>query len=226
MASLQVAWSTELPGSGTLGNASPAAADTAEHQKAAAAFRSARADIVLENYKVGTLKRYGLGYEDLKKDNARLIYCSVTGFGQTGPYRNRPGFATIAESMSGLAAISGEPDGQPLLPAIALTDEVTALVAAFATMVAVHSGVGQVVDVNLLESLFQLMGPLPSAYAVLGYEQPRLGSGIPYTVPRGTYRTADGPGGASSWPECGDGIGVDGGIVDHDRCGRHGSQFS
>ncbi len=93
--------------------------------------------------------------------------------------------------MSGFAAINGEPDGPPLLPPIALTDEVTALVAAFATMVAVHSGVGQVVDVNLLESLFQLMGPLPSAYALLGYEQPRLGSGIPYSVPRSTYRTAD-----------------------------------
>jgi crotonobetainyl-CoA:carnitine CoA-transferase CaiB-like acyl-CoA transferase len=73
-----------------------------------------------------------------------------------------------------------------------LTDEVTALAAAFATMVAVHSGVGQVVDVNLLESLFQIMGPLMSAYRVLGYQQPRLGSGIAYSVPRGTYQCSDG----------------------------------
>src|SRR6185436_495107 len=116
----------------------------------------------------------------------------VTGFGQTGPYRNRPGFATIAESMSGLAAISGEPDGQPLLPPIALTDEVTGVVAAFATMVALHSGVGQVVDVNLLESLFQMMGPLISVYRLTGEQQPRLGAGIPYSVPRGTYRCEDG----------------------------------
>ena len=95
--------------------------------------------------------------------------------------------------MSGFAALNGEPDGPPLLPPIALTDEVTALAAAFATMVALHSGVGQVVDVNLLESLFQIMGPLMSAYRVLGYQQPRSGSGIPYSVPRGTYQCADGP---------------------------------
>ena len=79
-----------------------------------------------------------------------------------------------------------------MLPPIALTDEVTALAAAFATMVAVHSGVGQVVDVNLLESLFQIMGPLMSAFRLLGYQQPRLGSGIAYSVPRGTYRCSDG----------------------------------
>ena len=94
--------------------------------------------------------------------------------------------------MSGFAAINGEPDGGPLLPPIALTDEVTGLVAAFATLVGVHSGVGQVVDVNLLESLFQLMGPLIGAHRLLGYEQPRMGSGIPYSVPRGTYQCADG----------------------------------
>jgi len=93
--------------------------------------------------------------------------------------------------MSGFAAINGEPDGGPLLPPIALTDEVTALTAAFATMVALHSGVGQVVDVNLLESLVQLMGPLLSLWELRGELQPRLGSGIPYSVPRGTYRCAD-----------------------------------
>jgi crotonobetainyl-CoA:carnitine CoA-transferase CaiB-like acyl-CoA transferase len=98
--------------------------------------------------------------------------------------------------MSGFAAINGEPDGGPLLPPIALTDEVTALVGAFAVMVALRhrdrTGEGQVIDVNLLESMLQLMNALPSAAAHLGYEQPRLGSGIPYTVPRGTYRCADG----------------------------------
>src|SRR3546814_16771667 len=82
--------------------------------------------------------------------------------------------------MSGFAGINGEPDGGPLLPPIALTDEITALAAAFATMTALWSGVGQVVDVNLLESLFQCMGPLPGAYATSGYPQPRLGSAIPY----------------------------------------------
>jgi len=94
--------------------------------------------------------------------------------------------------MSGLSAISGEPDRGPLLPPIALTDEITGLVAAFATMVALHSGVGQVVDVSLLESIFQMMGPLPALYALTGEQQQRLGSGIPYTVPRGTFECSDG----------------------------------
>ncbi len=108
------------------------------------------------------------------------------------PVADRPAFATQAEALSGFAAINGEPDGQPLLPPIALTDEVAALVAAFATMVAVHSGVGQVVDVNLIESMLQLMGPLVPLYGLLGEIQQRLGAGIPYTVPRNTYRSADG----------------------------------
>jgi crotonobetainyl-CoA:carnitine CoA-transferase CaiB-like acyl-CoA transferase len=94
--------------------------------------------------------------------------------------------------MSGFVAVNGDTDGAPLLPPIALTDEVTGLAAAFATMVALHSGIGQVVDVNLLESVFQMMGPLITAYRTEGYLQPRLGSGIPYSVPRGTYRCADG----------------------------------
>jgi len=152
----------------------------------------AEADVLVENFRPGTLERLGLAPDELLERNPRLVITRVTGFGQDGPYAGRPGFATLAEAMSGFAAVNGEPDGAPLLPPIALTDEVTALAAAFATMVAVHSGVGQVVDVNLLESLFQLMGPLISAHHLLGYAQPRLGSGIPYSVPRGTYRTSDG----------------------------------
>ena len=149
------------------------------------------ADVLVENLRPGKLEALGLVPDELIARNPKLVITRVTGFGQDGPYAGRPGFATLAEAMSGFAAINGEPDGPPLLPPIALTDEVTGLVAAFATLTAVHSGVGQVVDVNLLESLFQLMGPLPSAFALLGYEQPRLGSGIPYSVPRSTYRTAD-----------------------------------
>jgi crotonobetainyl-CoA:carnitine CoA-transferase CaiB-like acyl-CoA transferase len=151
----------------------------------------ASADALIENFRPGTLERLSLGPDVLLSRNPRLVITRVSGFGQDGPYATRPGFATLAEAMSGFAAINGEPDGPPLLPPVALTDEITALVGAFATMVALHSGVGQVVDVNLLDSMFQMMGALPSAYAALGYEQPRLGSGIPYTVPRGTYRTAD-----------------------------------
>lgn len=150
------------------------------------------ADVLVENFRPGTLERLGLGPDRLHERNSGLIIVRVTGFGQTGPYAHRPGFATVAETMSGFAALSGEPDGQPLPPPIALTDEVTGLVGAFATMVAVHSGVGQVVDVNLLESMFHLMGPLVSLHALTGQHQPRLGAGLPYTVPRGTYRCSDG----------------------------------
>jgi crotonobetainyl-CoA:carnitine CoA-transferase CaiB-like acyl-CoA transferase len=152
----------------------------------------AGADVLVENFRPGTLERLGLGPDVLLAANDRLVITRVTGFGQDGPYAQRPGFATLAEAMSGFAALNGEPDGPPLLPPIALSDEVTALAAAFATMVALHSGVGQVVDVNLLESLFQIMGPLMSAYRLNGYQQPRLGSGIAYSVPRGTYRCSDG----------------------------------
>ncbi len=152
----------------------------------------ADAHVLVENFRPGTLERLGLGPDVLLEANPRLVILRVTGFGQDGPYAGRPGFATIAEAMSGFAAINGEPEGGPLLPPIALTDEVTALAGAFATMVALWSGVGQVVDVNLLESLFQCMGPLPGAYAATGYLQPRLGSGIPYSVPRGTWSCADG----------------------------------
>ena len=150
------------------------------------------AHVLIENFRPGALERLGLAPEVLHARNEQLVIIRLTGFGQTGPYASRPGFASIAEAMSGYAAIAGEPDGAPLLPPIALTDEVAGLVGAFATMVALHSGVGQVVDVNLLESLFQLMGPLMSVYRLTGEQQSRLGAGIPYSVPRGTYCCADG----------------------------------
>src|SRR3954470_14887185 len=153
------------------------------------------ADVLIENFRPGTLERLGVGPDVLLARNPRLVVLRVTGFGQDGPYAARPGFATMAEAMSGFAAINGEPEGPPLLPPIALTDEVAALAGAFAVMVALRhrdaTGEGQVIDVNLLESMLQMMSALPSAAAHLDYEQPRLGSGIPYTVPRGTYRCAD-----------------------------------
>ena len=156
----------------------------------------ATADVLIENLRPGTLERLGLDPNELIAAHPGLVVLRVTGFGQDGPYAARPGFATMAEAMSGFASINGEPDGAPLLPPIALTDEVTALAGAFAVMVALRhrdrTGEGQIVDINLLETMLQLMGALPSAYAHLGYLQPRLGSGIPYTVPRGTFQCADG----------------------------------
>lgn len=154
------------------------------------------ADVLIENLRPGTLERLGLVPDDMLASNPRLVILRISGFGQDGPYAHKPGFATLAEAMSGFASMNGEPDGAPLLPPIALTDEVAGIVGAFAVMVALRhrdrTGEGQVIDVNLLESMLQLMGPLPAAYAHLGYLQPRLGSGIPYTVPRGTYCCADG----------------------------------
>jgi crotonobetainyl-CoA:carnitine CoA-transferase CaiB-like acyl-CoA transferase len=150
------------------------------------------AHVLVENFRPGTLERLNLHPDTLIARNPKLVIVRVSGFGQDGPYAKRPGFASIAESMAGLAAVSGEPDGPPMLPAIALTDEVTGITAAFAAMVALHSGVGQVVDVNLLTTIFQMMGPVISLYQLTGELQPRLGSGLPYTVPRGVYQCADG----------------------------------
>jgi crotonobetainyl-CoA:carnitine CoA-transferase CaiB-like acyl-CoA transferase len=154
------------------------------------------ADALVENFRPGTLERLGLGPDVLLALNPRLVVLRVTGFGQTGPYSGRPGFATVVEAFTGYAGISGEPGGPPLLPPIAITDELAGLVGAFSLMTALwyarRRGYGQVVDVNLAESLFQLMGPLVPAYAHLGYEQPRMGSNLPWTVPRGTYQCSDG----------------------------------
>ncbi len=149
------------------------------------------AHVLVENFRPGVLERLGLGPKVLHARNPKLVITRITGFGQDGPYSSRPGFASIAESMAGLADISGEPGGAPTLPAFALTDEVTGLVAAFATMTALHSGVGQVIDVSLLESVFHIMGPLISVYKLLGEQQERMGSSLPYTVPRGIFECAD-----------------------------------
>jgi crotonobetainyl-CoA:carnitine CoA-transferase CaiB-like acyl-CoA transferase len=149
------------------------------------------AHVLVENFRPGTLERLDLSPEMLLERNPKLVIVRVSGFGQDGPYASRPGFASIAESMAGLAAVSGDPDGPPMLPAIALTDEATGITAAFAAMVALHSGVGQVVDVNLLTTVFQLMGPVISLYKLSGELQPRLGSGLPYSVPRGVYQCSD-----------------------------------
>ena len=126
------------------------------------------AHVLVENFRPGTLERLGLAPDELLKRNPKLVIVRVSGFGQDGPYASRPGFASIAESMAGLAAVSGDPNGPPMLPAIALTDETTGIAAAFATMVALHSGVGQVVDINLLTTVFQIMGPVISLYKLSG----------------------------------------------------------
>ena len=154
------------------------------------------ADVLVENLRPGKLEALGLAPDVLHERNPRLVILRITAFGQEGPYAQRPGFATLAEALSGYAAISGEADRQPLLPPVALTDELTGTLGAFGAMAALwearRSGRGQVVDLSLVEALMHVMGPLPSAFAHLGYQQPRLGAGIPYSVPRGTYLCSDG----------------------------------
>jgi crotonobetainyl-CoA:carnitine CoA-transferase CaiB-like acyl-CoA transferase len=154
-----------------------------------------RSDVVLENFRPGTLERWGLGWDELSAVNPRLVLARVSGFGQTGPYAGRPGFGTLAEAMSGFAALNGEPGGPPLLPPLALADGVAALATAFAIMVALRAreetGRGQVVDTSLVEPLLMLLGPQVTAYDLLGTLQERTGNRSSHNAPRNVYRTAD-----------------------------------
>ncbi len=153
------------------------------------------ADVVIENFRPGTLERWRLGPDDLHAVNPRLVLARVTGFGQTGPYARRPGFGTLAEAMSGFAALNGEPDGPPQLPPLALADGVAALATAFAVLVALRAreqtGRGQVVDMTLIEPLLTLLGPQITVWDQLGELQPRTGSRSSHNAPRNVYRTAD-----------------------------------
>ena len=156
---------------------------------------AAAADVVVENFRPGTLERWNLGWEALSAKNPGLVLARVSGFGQDGPYAHRAGFGTLAEAMSGFAALNGEPDGPPLLPPLALADGVAALATAFAILAALRArettGRGQVVDVSLLEPLMTLLGPGVSAYDALGELQPRTGNRSSHNAPRNVYRTVD-----------------------------------
>jgi crotonobetainyl-CoA:carnitine CoA-transferase CaiB-like acyl-CoA transferase len=154
-----------------------------------------RADVVIENFRPGTLERWGLGPDELARANPRVVVARVTGFGQTGPYARRPGFGTLAEAMSGFAALNGDPDGPPTLPPLALADGVTALATAFTVLAALRAreatGRGQVVDLSLLEPLMTLLGPQLAAWELLGELQPRTGNRSSHNAPRNVYRTSD-----------------------------------
>ncbi|MDJ0382166.1 CoA transferase [Streptomyces sp. G-G2] len=158
---------------------------------------ASQADVLIENFRPGTLERWGLGPQDLHRANRRLVIARVTGFGQYGPYARRPGFGTLAESMSGFAALTGEPDGPPTLPPFGLADGVAALVAASAVQTAlyhrdVHGGPGQVVDLAIIEPLLTLLGPQPTAYDQLGTVPARTGNRSVNNAPRNIYPTRDG----------------------------------
>jgi len=155
----------------------------------------AEADILIENFRPGTLERWGLSPETLHEINPGLVIARVTGFGQFGPYSKRPGFGTLAEAMSGFAAITGEPDGPPTLPPFGLADGIAGLTAAYAIMVALHSknqtGSGQVIDLAIIEPILTVLGPQIIAYDQLGELQPRLGNRSSNNAPRNTYKTRD-----------------------------------
>ncbi|MER5211491.1 CoA transferase [Streptomyces sp. NPDC002838] len=154
------------------------------------------ADVVIENFRPGTLEKWDLGWEELSAANPRLVLTRVTGFGQFGPYAHRPGFGTLAEAMSGFAAITGEPDAPPTLPPFGLADSIAGLATAYAVMTALaareRTGEGQVVDMAIIEPILTVLGPQPTWYDQLGHVQPRTGNRSQNNAPRNTYRTADG----------------------------------
>ena len=159
-----------------------------------------RSDVLLENYKYGDLARYGLGYEDLKKLNARLIYCSVTGFGQTGPYREKPGYDFMIQGMGGLMSITGErddlPGGGPQRVGVPIVDMMTGMYASIAVCAAIahraETGVGQHLDLALLDTQVSFLANQAMNYLSTGEVPQRIGNAHPNIVPYQTFKTADG----------------------------------
>jgi crotonobetainyl-CoA:carnitine CoA-transferase CaiB-like acyl-CoA transferase len=154
------------------------------------------ADVLVENFRPGTLERWGLGPDRLCELNDGLVLLRTTGFGQTGPYSTRPGFGTLAESMSGFAHITGQPDGPPTLPPFGLADGIAGIAGAFAAMLALYhrdarGGRGQVIDLAIIEPILMILGAQPTVFDQLGIVQSRTGNRSGNNAPRNTYRTAD-----------------------------------
>jgi crotonobetainyl-CoA:carnitine CoA-transferase CaiB-like acyl-CoA transferase len=154
------------------------------------------ADVLVENFRPGTLERWGLDPDRLHEANPRLVVVRVTGFGQDGPYRDRPAFGTLVEAMSGFAHLTGQPDGPPTLPAFGLADSIAGMAGVSAVMMALYhrdakGGSGQVVDLSLLEPIMTAVGPAPTIYAKTGEIQQRQGNRSTNNAPRNLYRTSD-----------------------------------
>jgi len=153
-------------------------------------------DVLIENFRPGTLEGWNLNPDDLLELNPGLIVARVTGFGQSGPYSSRPGFGTLAESMSGFAAITGEADRPPVLPPFGLADGISALTAANAVQMCLYNrdargGAGQIIDLAIIEPILSVIGPQPIWYDQLGVVQERVGNRSVNNAPRNTYRTRD-----------------------------------
>lgn len=157
---------------------------------------AARADVLIENFRPGTLESWNIGPDQLHARNPGLVIARVTGFGQSGPYKRRPGFGTLAESMSGFAAMTGPADGPPTLPPFGLADGITALATSSAIMMALRhkdrTGLGQIIDMAIIEPILTILGPQATWFDQLGVVQERTGNRSVNNAPRNTYKTADG----------------------------------
>jgi crotonobetainyl-CoA:carnitine CoA-transferase CaiB-like acyl-CoA transferase len=158
---------------------------------------AADADVVVENFRPGTLEKWGLGFEDVSRLNPKIILVRLSGYGQTGPYRERPGFGVIGEAMGGIRYTTGSPDRPPSRVGVSIGDSLAALHAVIGTLMAIidivrNGGTGQVVDVSLYESVFNIMESLIPEYGVQGEIRERSGGALPGIAPTNAYRSKDG----------------------------------
>ena len=155
----------------------------------------AKSDVVVENFKTGTLKKYGLSYDDVKGDNPRLVYCSITGFGQTGPYADRPGYDFLIQGMGGVMSLTGEVNGSPQRVGVSIADLMTGMYAAVAINAAIYrakvSGVGQFIDIGMLDTHVAWLANVGMNYLHAG-QLGRLGNDHPNIVPYRPFKAADG----------------------------------
>ena len=158
---------------------------------------AARSDVVVENFRPGTLERWGIGWEALQAANPGLVMVRLSGYGQTGPYKDRPGFGVVGEAMGGMRFVTGYPDHPPVRMGISIGDSIAALYGAIGALIALHhrkvnGGTGQVVDIALYEAVFSMMESLVPEFDVLGFVRERAGNALPGIVPSNTYPTRDG----------------------------------
>ena len=157
---------------------------------------AAHADIVIENFRPGTLEKWGIGYEALSRDNPGLVMVRLSGFGQTGPYKDKPGFGAIGESMGGMRYVTGYPDRAPVRVGISIGDSLAAMFGVIGALMAIHhrqsSGRGQVIDVALYEAVFAMMESTLPEYGMTGFVRERSGAALPGIVPSNTYPCKDG----------------------------------
>lgn len=155
----------------------------------------AQADILVENYKVGGLAQYGLSYDQLREKFPRLIYCSITGFGQTGPYASRPGYDFLIQGMGGIMSLTGEPEGQPMKVGVGIADVMTGMYAVVGILAALHhrhaTGEGQQIDISLLDTQIAWLANAGTNYLTSGLLPQRLGNGHPNIVPYQVFGTLD-----------------------------------